>query len=449
VLVVDDNATNRRILEEMLANWRMRPTVVDGGPAALAALERARAAGAPFALVLLDAMMPEVDGFMLAAQIREQPGGAGTTLMMLSSAGRREDATRCQELGIRHYLTKPIKQSDLLDGIRIALHPEAQEDRPAPAEEAAAKRGRSLHILLAEDVAVNQKLAMRMLERRGHTVVLANNGKEALAALEQERFDLVLMDVQRPEMDGFEATRAIREREDSCRFEGSRFEGSKVEDSPEPLNLQLSNLQTGGDAQRRLPILAMTAHAMKGDRERCLEAGMDGYVSKPIQAQELFEAIEEAVGTVGSRQKAVGSQDSASELPTAYCLLPSGPTAAELDREAVLARVEGNRELLRELVGLFLKDCPGHLVRIREAIACEDGPGLRRAAHALKGSVSNFAAGRASEAALRLERMADQAGMAGADEAYAELEVAVEQLKTELRALVGGKEGSEALKAEG
>ena len=211
MLVVDDNATNRRILEEVLTNWHMKPTVVDGARAALAAMEQAREAGEPFALVLTDGMMPEMDGFELAEQIRQHPELAGATIMMLSSAGHPSDRARCRELGVSAYLTKPVKQSDLLDTILTVLHP-SREPVPRP-QLPLPKSQRRLHILLAEDNAINQRVALGILEKRGHAVVVAGNGKEALAALEREAFDLILMDVQMPEMDGFEATKAIRERE--------------------------------------------------------------------------------------------------------------------------------------------------------------------------------------------------------------------------------------------
>jgi signal transduction histidine kinase/CheY-like chemotaxis protein len=259
VLVVDDNATNRRILGEMLSHLGMRPQLVDGADAALKALRGAVEAGDPFPLVLLDGSMPGMDGFGLAGNIRGRPELAGTTLVMLTSAGQPGDAARCRELGIQAYLIKPVKQSELLDAVFTALGVSAG-DGPAPPAPAAPPIRRRLHVLLAEDNVVNQRLAVRLLEKHGHTVSLTGTGREALAALERQSFDLILMDVEMPEMDGLEATAEIRRRE--------------------------------RDTARHVPILAMTAHAMKGDRERCLEAGMDGYVSKPIQAQELWQAIE-------------------------------------------------------------------------------------------------------------------------------------------------------------
>ncbi len=255
VLVVDDNATNRRILEETLSGWAMRPTCVEGGEQALAALERAHQAGEPFALVLLDAQMPVMDGFTLAERIQQRPElAAVATVMMLSSAGQPGSMARRRELGIATHLTKPVKQTELWKAILAAL---GQDDGERGAKGAGRKAPASprstLHILLAEDNPFNQKLALGLLGKEGHSVVVANNGAEAVAALERGGYDLVLMDVQMPEMDGFEATRLIRAREAAL--------------------------------GQHTPILAMTAYAMKGDRERCLAAGMDGYVSKPIRAR--------------------------------------------------------------------------------------------------------------------------------------------------------------------
>jgi len=265
VLVVDDNATNRRILEEMLTSWRMKPALADSAQAALLALERAWESGKPFRLVLTDAHMPEADGFTLAERIKQHPYLAGATIMMLTSGGQRGDAARCRELGVAAYLTKPVGQSELLDAILRVLGagPQQMELPSLVTRHSLREERQGLRILLAEDNTVNQRLATRLLEKRGHTVVVAGTGREAMGALERETFDLALMDVQMPDMDGFETTSAIRAKE-------------KV---------------TG----KHLLIVAMTAHAMVGDRERCLAAGMDGYVSKPIKAQDLFDAIKALV----------------------------------------------------------------------------------------------------------------------------------------------------------
>jgi two-component system, sensor histidine kinase and response regulator len=259
VLVVDDNSTNRQLLHVMLSRWGMRPTAVENGRLALEALEFARQAGHLFSLVLLDCHMPEMDGFAVAKQLRERPELAGTTLIMLTSGGSPGDGTRCRELGISAYLTKPIRPTELLEGIGRVLGKTPQEAALITQHSLREDRNRA-RILLAEDNPVNQTVAVRMLEKRGYTVVVAGNGRAALATLEKDDFDVILMDIQMPEMDGFEATAAIRDKE--------KASGTHI------------------------PIIAMTAHAMKSDEERCLAAGMDGYVAKPIRIQELLAALE-------------------------------------------------------------------------------------------------------------------------------------------------------------
>ncbi len=405
VLVVEDNATNRRILEGMLIQWQMKPALADGGWTALAALERALEARKPFRLVLLDAQMPEMDGFALAEMIKQNPKLAGATIMMLTSAGQRGDAARCRELGIAAYLIKPIKQSDLLQAILIALgKPVRDFERPALITRHSLREARrGLRILLAEDNHVNRELAVRLLEKRGHLVVVASNGREALAALEKVGFggfDLVLMDVQMPVMDGFETAATIRAKERA----------------------------TGA----HLTIIAITAHAMKGDRERCLAAGMDGYISKPIQAQELFDAIGALVG------ESTETGEGATRVK---------PDEEVFDRAAALERVQGDTELLLKIAHLFLTHCPQQLAKIREAIARRDGKSLERSAHTLNGSVRNFAARSAFNAALRLEAMGHEAEFTHAEEAFAELEGEIERLKPALESLE--KEASEAADRQG
>jgi CheY-like chemotaxis protein len=385
VLVVDDNATNRRILQEMLTNWGMRPTVVEAGREALFAMEQAREAGSPFALVLLDAMMPEMDGFTLAGRIKQEPDLVVATLMMLSSADRRGDAARCRELGVAAYLTKPIRQSTLLDAIMTSLGPAASAEGRAPraiSPPASGGARRTLRLLLAEDNAVNQRLAVSLLEKRGHQVVVVGNGQDAVAALGEGRFDAVLMDVQMPDMDGFEAAVAIRARD----------------------------AVTGGHTT----IVAMTAHALKGDRERCLAAGMDAYISKPLRPHELFEVLEGLVPRAGS-----------SGLATAA---PAAEPAV-LDMATVLERMDGDVELLKELAGLFLSECPQRMAEIRQAITQRDASRLMQAAHTIKGSVGNFGAREAVEAAQRLEIDANEHDWGQAEEDWAALKKAVGRLE--------------------
>jgi len=263
VLVVDDNATNRRVLAQMLAGWHMKPVSADHAIAALDEMKRAHERGTPFALVLIDYMMPDIDGFQLAEQIKVDQDLRESTLIMLTSAGERGHAAKCVELGIAAYLMKPVRQSELFEIICSSMQKSGQGKTRSSlmTRHAIRESKRCLNVLLAEDNHVNQKLATRMLQKMGHSVTVVENGREALAAFMKNQFDVVLMDIQMPEMDGFEATAAIREREKS---------------------------QDG----IHVPILAMTAHAMAGDRERCLNAGMDDYVSKPIKVQELVEAME-------------------------------------------------------------------------------------------------------------------------------------------------------------
>jgi len=266
VLAVDDNATNRLILEEMLRNWGMKPTAVASVSEALPLLDQAYKFGEPYALILTDANMPDVDGFALVEQVKQNVKLGSTIIMMLTSGDRPGDIARCEQLGVAAYLLKPIKQSELFDAIVLALGITAVEDEVSqkrPADQPS--RICPLQILLAEDSFVNQKLAVGLLEKYGHTVVVANHGREAIAAVQSREFDLILMDVEMPEMDGFEATAAIRAWEN----------------------------ETG----THIPIVAMTAHAMKGDRERRLEAGMDDYVAKPIRAKQLFDTIETVLRT--------------------------------------------------------------------------------------------------------------------------------------------------------
>jgi light-regulated signal transduction histidine kinase (bacteriophytochrome)/CheY-like chemotaxis protein len=265
VLIVDDNATSRRILQKMALSWGMKPTLAERGTEAIREIERASALGTPFSLVLLDAQMPQMDGFTVAERVNQSTLPERPALIMLTSAGLRGDAARCRKAGIEAYLTKPIKRSDLLDTVRTVLGSHAGAGQYAPVvtiHSLRQDRGR-LRILLVEDNPVNEVLASRVLERRGHEVTVARNGTAALKALEKQTPDLVLMDIQMPEMNGFEATAAIRGGE----------------------------LKTGS----HLPIIAMTAHAMAGDKERCLAAGMDGYVSKPIRADDLFSVMEQVL----------------------------------------------------------------------------------------------------------------------------------------------------------
>jgi PAS domain S-box-containing protein len=388
VLVVDDNATNRRILKEMLRNWRMKPLAVGDGEAALSEVRKSRRAGQGFRLVLLDASMPGMDGFTVAERIKAGPGGSETTILMLTSAGQRGDAARCRQKGIAGYLTKPVKQSDLLDAIMTLLgSPEAHARESFITRHSLREDRRRLRVLVVEDNPVNQTVATRILEKRGHAVTIAGNGREALKVLKKGHFDLVLMDVQMPVMSGLEATAAIRRGE-------KRGKG-------------------------RLPIVAMTAHAMKGDREKCFAVGMDGYLTKPVLSEDLFAEIDRVLTgqTASSPQKT------------------ETPGAEIIDRPSLLERFDGDAALLAEVVEVFLSSHPATLRDIRDAVARRDAGALERSAHALKGAVGNFSARAAFEASLRLETMGRESKLDGAEAACAALENEVTRLGQALIAL--------------
>ena len=288
-LVVDDNATNRRILRDVLGKYGAEVTVAETAKDALAEMRQRAGAGQPVTLLVTDAHMPEMDGFTLAEKVKGDPSLAGSAIIMLTSAGQRGDGQRCSELGIAAHLTKPVSQSELRETIFMVLDRKAAElapglpvARPVVPETPGEA---SLKILVAEDNPVNRKLAVKILEKRGHKITVAGNGLEALAALETGAFDLVLMDIQMPDMDGFEATAAIREKERG--------------------------------AARRQPIVAMTAHAMKGDDQRCLDAGMDGYLSKPIRAEELYALLDGFPGNLASARRAASDSHSDKTLEPA------------------------------------------------------------------------------------------------------------------------------------
>jgi PAS domain S-box-containing protein len=377
VLVVDDNATSRQILEEMIGNWRMKPVTAKDGPSAMEALRRAHIEGNPFRLVLLDAHMPGMDGFDVAAQVKHDPHLRGTTLILLTSAGHTEDIARAKSLGAAAALTKPAKQSELWDTIITALHGGGrQKSRPSVAQRRATIASRPLRILLAEDNPVNQEVAVHLIERRGHSVIVAENGRQAIEALERHKFDLVLMDVQMPEIGGLEATRIIREKEKA--------------------------------SGQHLPIVAMTAHTMHGDREQCLEAGMDGYLAKPIDPKTFLQTVER----ISERSAESGSPQGGGA---------TGDTGA-LDSKALLARFSGNRKLLRNIVKTFREDCPRMMDRIRTALTARDAVSLADGAHALKGSIGNFGESAALETTREMEKAARQGKLDGTWELYATLE---------------------------
>jgi PAS domain S-box-containing protein len=390
VLVVDDNATNCRILDEMLRSWGMKPTIVTDARAAIAVMREARRAAAAIPLVLTDVNMPELDGFALVEMIRREPELDGTIIMMLSSGDRPDDIGRCEKLGVAGYVFKPVKQSELFNAIVAALGTIAA-DGPNEAQTVGhCRRLRPLRILVAEDSLVNQKLMLGLLGRQGHAIVLAQTGREALAVLDRQSFDLVLMDVQMPEMDGLQATAAIRAREQ----------------------------QTG----QHVPIIAMTAHAMRGDRETCLAAGMDAYVSKPIRAKLLLDTMESLVGGAAQRGPAEnGCADSRSEFQ-------DGTNSEVLDWSDALENVCGDKALLRSMAQAFLEELPRLMSTMRQAIGSHDYGALHLAAHTLKGSLHYFGARQGFELALRVERAAKVEDLADAESALVALEAVIVQL---------------------
>jgi len=394
VLIVDDNPTSRRLLTEMARGWKMEPTSASDGFEAIAVLETLAAAGESFAMAIIDARMPEMDGFSLVRNIREREGIPNLTTIMLTSAGKIGDGARCRELGVSGYLMKPVKKSDLWDAIMIALGRPINDGgrQGLITRHYLREHRRSLRVLVAEDSRVNLKLVTQLLEKRGHTVISAGNGREAMAALNTQAVDMILMDVQMPEMDGFEATRAIRSREE-------------------------------GTADH-IPIIAMTAHAMKGDRERCLNAGMDAYVSKPLRASELFDAIDGLAQTDESPEASTSEDDAV--VPV-------------VDWDAAVNHFEGDVDLLKEIAEMFLEESPILMYQMKEALNRGDCSALERAAHTIKGSVGNFAAKPAFDAALRVEAIGRDSEMRHADRAYKRLEEEIARLKPVLTSLGGNK----------
>jgi len=395
VLVVDDNETNRRILCEMTRGWGMRPCAAESGAIALPALKTAQQNGDPFRVILIDGQMPVMDGFELAEKMQikaaRNAGLAGAAVLMLTSGGQPGEAKRCRRLGISAYLLKPALKADLLAAILTALSRRQVEMSDSPAlvtRHTLRESARKLRILVAEDNAVNQAVIMRVLQKMGHTPVLAQNGKEALALASAEKFDLVFMDVQMPEMDGLAATAAIRESEKN--------------------------------SGTHLPIFAMTAHAMKGDRERCLEAGMDGYITKPMR----FSDIEQTLAGLARAP-----------------VMPAKPAAeaASWNRAEALARIGGDEELLRDLCQIFLEESPKLLQKLQQAVAAGDTDGVMRAAHSLKGEASYLGADGTSQAARQLEDMGHHKDLSRASNTLAVLEREVASLHLDLKDLAGAQ----------
>jgi signal transduction histidine kinase/HPt (histidine-containing phosphotransfer) domain-containing protein len=406
-LVVEDNATYRTTLVEMLESWDLRVSAAPDVRTAVELLESRPPTETPYVLTLIDADMPQIDGFALAGDIKKRfTRHVQHMVMLLTSGDRSADVSRCEKLGIDAYLMKPINQSELFDTLMEVFHGQRGEVLfDPPADETAPVM--ALRILLAEDSLYNQKLAIALLERKGHTVVVANNGAEAVGLCRSQPFDLVLMDVQMPEMDGLEATRVIRERE--------ALEGT------------------------HLPIIAMTAQAMPGDRERCLEAGMDDYLTKPVRSGELYETIDRVVGRLREPAGFVmddSAGQGALELKNGTMesqVSGTGISVRRLKLDAALESLDGDVRLLTDIVQIFLGDSPRLLADMETASTNRDGPLLRRAAHTIKVGLRMFGAHEAYDLAYQIEGLGKASDIAAAREPLSRLQSAFVEIEKELR----------------
>jgi PAS domain S-box-containing protein len=410
VLIVDDNAASRRALEDWLRGWRMEPTTVADGAAALEALRLAAVAGRPFALAVLDSRLPGTDALTLAAQVRQTPELAACTILLLTEEDQPRELRHYHELGIAACVMKPVVEEELLDAIcRARSLPSpvvAVEGRPAsgcePEVQTVLVPGscRGFHVLVAEDNPYNQAVMKNLLPRRGHTLHVAGDGRSALEALGHDNFDVMLLDIHMPELDGFQVLAVQRQRERG----------------------------TG----RRLPVIALTARSAAGERERCLQAGMDDYLTKPVRAAELFAAIERVVGARG-QGSGVRSQESGVRSQGCVSLL-TPEAEGLLDPAALLAACDGDAELLRKMCRSFQTFVPGRLAEVNEALRDRNAPRLREAAHKLGGMVSSFS-GTAAEHAALLERLGSEGRIEEAAQAHSRLSETVERLMSVLGTL--------------
>jgi len=391
VLLVEDNETTRAALQDMLLNWRMKVTVVSNGDAALKEMRRASEAGDPYPLVILDASMPDIDGFTVAEQIEVQSELAGGFVMLLSSTHCAEIVRHARIAGIIAVVMKPVGQSILLDSILTVLAASARDLEPSSPimVEIPLHSPRRLNVLLVEDNLVNQRLAVRILEKRGHSVTVAENGVEGVIAFQEQTFDVILMDIQMPLMNGFEATALIR----------------KIEEG----------------SGNRIPIIAMTAHAMKGDRERCIEARMDRYVTKPIRQVDLVEVVEE------SAQSPVGS---GSQMPRQDGKVPP----------VNLSWSGGDMELYRQLAEIFVQTCPSFVERIGDAIHRKDFRELQIAAHTLRGAAGTLGIEEVMGVAEELETVGARGDADEAKRVYEELTILAANLGEVLTRLMKREE---------
>ena len=398
-LVVDDNSTNRRILQEMLKGWEVKSTCVEGGEQALAELRSAQQAGQPYQLLLTDLHMPGMDGFTLAEKVRHCTELRGIAIVILTSAGHPGEIERCRSLGITSYLFKPIRKLELLSAILQLREQPQTPSAPTPAVTASnsAAQDKGFNILLAEDNRVNQVVATRILTKMGHTITVAHNGVEALSLLAAGSFDLVLMDIQMPQMDGIAATKSIRTREMNT---NSHF-----------------------------PIIAMTAHAMKGDRERCIEAGMDGYVSKPINVEDLEIAIAKVMHLTSTDARGLRTEGHSKGSPRNPVNLDFGP---------MLKRLGGDEELLDEVIEIFVDQAPKHLDTLRRALSQGDTELVERTAHSIKGELGYLGIATVSQKARELEELGRKHQLEQAARLFTSFETEISDIVAAMRAAKPG-----------
>jgi two-component system, sensor histidine kinase and response regulator len=392
VLVIDDNETNRRVLCEMLRHWRMPATLAESGPAGLRALQDATRRGEFFGLILLDSNMPDMDGFAVASAIRRDPSLAHSTIMMLTSADRPGDINRSRELGLAAFLIKPISQPELLREVRRVIGRQQVDGRlAAKPVEMPPQPARPLRVLVVDDVAVNRRIAQAKIERMGHAVSLAEDGRRAIQVYSEREFDMVFMDVQMPDMDGFEATTAIRVLQQK--------------------------------AHRTVPVIAMTAMAMKGDREKCLAAGMDDYIAKPIEPG----ALERVIARFAPALPQQPTLEVMTDTPT-----PTSARRGRFDISIALGKCLGDEAILRELVEVYVADAASYLEQIQTAWDSGNAVAVSKAAHKIKGAISYFCGSELAAEARWLEENAATTGLDACRARYAALITDIAELNNAL-----------------
>ncbi|MBF0529671.1 MAG: response regulator, partial [Deltaproteobacteria bacterium] len=378
VLVVDDNSTHRIVIERILLSWGLQPILTDSGPAALEKLHEINSARDSLDLAILDMDMPVMSGWELGRKIHGQAPWSGLPLILMSTTANYEKILTAEDLKAI-WVTKPVSHEELLKAIFHFIKPKDQPDEPHPNPLEMSGASSVLKILLVEDNPMNQKMVMTILQKRGHHVITANNGFEALAAFEQNDFNLILMDVQMPEMDGLQATKLIRQKEQG--------------------------------ATRRTPIIAMTAHAKITDQERCLQAGMDTFITKPFNIDEFLATIEGSGVKLGAGSASNGSENTTDQV---------------INRSSLMNQVEGDLQLLNIMAEMALRDIPDRVEQIKKAIAANDASKLEFQAHSLKVMTSSFCGARAAQVALKMELLGSGGNLTEANRTIPILEKEIE-----------------------